>query len=61
MTTRIYTASKTRSNNRPGWSVTFTHPRRSDGRGKLGLKMRRGLGTTDDSEAECLVVRGSPG
>ena len=55
MTTRIYKASKTRSNNRPGWSVTFTHPRRSDARGKYGLKMRRGLGTTDDAEADRLV------
>ena len=55
MTTRNYKASKTRSNNRPGWSVTFTHPRRSDARGKYGLKMRRGLGTTDDVEADRLV------
>ena len=55
MTTQIYKASKTRSNNRPGWSVTFTHPRRSDARGKYGLKMRRGLGTTDDAVADRLV------
>ena len=56
MTTRIYKASKTRSN-RPGWSVTFNHPRRSDARGKFGLKVRRGLGTTDDTEADRLVVQ----
>ena len=54
MTTRIYKATKTRSN-RPGWSVTFNHPRRSDARGKFGLKVRRGLGTTDDTEADQLV------
>ncbi len=54
MTTRIYKATKTRSN-RPGWSVTFNHPRRSDARGKFGLKVRRGLGTTDDAEADRLV------
>ena len=54
MTTPNYRASKTRSN-RPGWSVTFSHPRRSDARGKLGLKVRRGLGTTDDAEADRLV------
>ena len=54
MTTRIYKATKTRSN-RPGWSVTFNHPRRSDARGKFGLKVRRGLGTTDDTEADRLV------
>ena len=54
MTTRAYRATKTRSN-RPGWSVTFNHPRRSDARGKFGLKVRRGLGTTDDTEADRLV------
>ncbi|MCY4528370.1 MAG: hypothetical protein OXD46_04980 [Chloroflexi bacterium] len=54
MTTTIYTASKTRSN-RPGWSVTFNHPRRTDARGKFGLKVRRGLGTADDARADQLV------
>ena len=54
MTTPTHRASKTRSN-RPGWSVTFSHPRRSDARGKFGLKVRRGLGTTDDVEADRLV------
>ena len=54
MTTTIYKASKTRSN-RPGWSVTFNHPRRTDARGKYGLKVRRGLGTADDAEADRLV------
>ena len=54
MTTQSHTAGKTRSN-RPGWSVTFSHPRRSDARGKFGLKVRRGLGTTDDAEADRLV------
>ena len=54
MTTRIHKATKTRSN-RPGWSVTFSHPRRSDARGKFGLKVRRGLGTTEDAESDRLV------
>ena len=54
MTTTIYRASKTRSN-RPGWSATFNHPRRTDARGKFGLKVRRGLGTADDAEADRLV------
>ena len=54
MTTRNYTATKTRSN-RPGWSVTFSHPWRRDAQGKFGLKVRRGLGTTDDAEADRLV------
>ena len=54
MTTRIHRASKTRSN-RPGWSVTFSHPRRRDARGLFGLKVRRGLGTQDAAEADRLV------
>ena len=49
-----YLASKTRSN-RPGWSVSFRHPLRNDARGKPGLRMRRGLGTTEEAEAERLV------
>ena len=54
MTTQLHRASKTRSN-RPGWSVTFNHPSRRDARGKFGLKVRRGLGTTDDAESDRLV------
>jgi len=49
-----YKATKTRSN-RPGWSVTFRHPKRKDSRGQAGLKIRRGLGTTDSNEADRLV------
>ena len=55
MTTRSYRATRTRSNGRPGFSVTFSHPLRTDTRGKLGLKVRRGLGTTDPDEAQQLV------
>ncbi len=54
-TKTTYKASKTRSQNRPGWSVIFSHPRRTDTRGKFGLKVRRGLGTQDDTEADRLV------
>lgn len=49
-----YSATKTRSD-RPGWSVIFRHPLRRDARGKLGLKVRRGLNTTDDLQADELV------
>ena len=56
MAAQIYKATKTRSN-RPGWSVTFRHPRRSDARGKYGLKVRRGLNTTDDDEADHMVAQ----
>jgi hypothetical protein len=50
-----YLATKTRSS-RPGWSVIFRHPLRRDTRGKPGLKVRRGLNTTDDEEADALVA-----
>lgn len=50
------TATKTRSN-RPGWAITFRHPLRQDTQGKLGRKVRRGLGTDDASEADKLVAQ----
>jgi len=50
------TATKTRSG-RPGWSIIFRHPLRRDARGKAGLKIRRGLNTTDDREADELVAQ----
>ena len=55
MSDSTYSASKSRSN-RPGWSMSFRHPLRRDARGKLGLKIRRGLGVTDEAEADRLVV-----
>ena len=54
MTTKSFIAGKTRAN-RPGWSVTFRHPLRTDSRGKPGLKIRKGLGTSDDLEADTMV------
>ena len=54
MSDKLFSASKSRSN-RPGWSVTFRHPVREDSRGKKGLKVRRGLGTSDETEADRLV------
>ena len=54
LTSTIYTANKTRSHRR-GWSVTFRHPRRKDARSRFGLKVRRGLGTSDDIKADQLV------
>jgi hypothetical protein len=33
----------------------FRHPLRNDARGRTGLKMRRGLGTSDEAEAEAIV------
>jgi hypothetical protein len=52
-----YTASKSKTGSRPGWSVTFRHPRLNDSRGKPGRKIRRGLGTTDEAEADRLVAQ----
>lgn len=49
-----YVASKSRSN-RPGWSISFRHPLRNDSKGRPGLKMRRGLGTSDEIQAEAMV------
>jgi hypothetical protein len=51
-----HTAAKTRSG-RPGWSVIFRHPLRRDARGKPGLKIRRGLNTTDDFQADEMVCQ----
>ena len=55
MAGKSFTASKTRSK-RPGWSVIFPHPLKTDTRGIRGAKVRRGLGTTDDATAERLVA-----
>ena len=52
----IYSASKTRSN-RPGWSLSFRHPLLPDPKGRLGRKVRRGLGTTDTAHADRLVAQ----
>ena len=54
METPTYKATKTRSA-RPGWSVTFRHPKRTDKGGRPGLKIRRGLNTADEREADRLV------
>jgi energy-coupling factor transporter ATP-binding protein EcfA2 len=50
-----YTASKSRSAGRTCWSISFRHPLRTDASGKPGLKVRRGLGTSEESAADVLV------
>ena len=50
-----YLASKSPTKDRPGFSISFRHPCRLDSKGKPGLKVRRGLGTTDPAEADLLV------
>lgn len=51
-----YTASLSRSQGREGWSIIFRHPvRRDEVTGKVGKRVRRGLGTRDEAEARRLV------
>lgn len=50
-----YTASKTLSEGRNNWVISFRNPLRKDARGKYGLKMRRGLGTSEEKSAQALV------
>lgn len=47
-----YSASLSQTQGRSGYSIIFRHPvRRSDATGKLGIRVRRGLGTRDEAEA----------
>lgn len=50
-----YTASLSRSQGRSGWSAIFRHPLRSQKNGQPGLRIRRGLGTSDNEVAQDLV------
>jgi len=52
-----YTASKSRDSDRGGWIVSFRHPLVKDAQGKQGLKVRRGLGTSDEAKANELVAQ----
>lgn len=47
-----FTATLSRSQGRSAWAVIFRHPVRPDpNTGKPGLRVRQGLGTSDDAEA----------
>lgn len=50
-----YKASKSRSQGREFYSIIFRHPVKKDSTGKSGLRVRRGLGTSDPKEADKLV------
>ena len=52
---KSYTANKSRTQGRESYSIIFRHPVRKDSKGKTGLRIRRGLGTSDSDEAEKLV------
>lgn len=50
-----YVATLSRSQGRSAWAVIFRHPVRVDpNTGKSGLRVRQGLGTSDDAEADDL-------
>ncbi len=55
MAKQEYTASLSRSKGRSNWCVIFRHPLRMTTDGRPGRRVRRGLGTTDDDEAQGLV------
>ena len=58
MTEKVYKASLTKSQGRAGWSVIFRHPvRKDDATGKVGLRVRQGLSTRDEAEAQQLVSK----
>lgn len=53
---KIYTASKSRSKGREFWAVIFRHPARIDpNTNEPGRRVRRGLGTPNEYEADRLV------
>lgn len=54
MAEQQFKASLNRSQGRNAWCVIFRHPLRKDGQGRVGLRVRRGLGTSDLTEAERL-------
>ncbi|WP_017416237.1 hypothetical protein [Clostridium tunisiense] len=50
-----YKATKSRDKGKESYTIIFRHPVKKDPRGKYGLRVRRGLGTKDEEEAERLV------
>jgi hypothetical protein len=55
MVDQIFKASLSKGQGRDGWCVIFKHPLRSGKNGKAGLRVRRGLGTKVEAEAQELV------
>jgi energy-coupling factor transporter ATP-binding protein EcfA2 len=50
-----YTASQRPTKDGTGRVLAFRHPLRKDARGKQGLKMQRGLSTSDEARAQALA------
>jgi hypothetical protein len=57
MAAKSFTATLSQAQGRTGLCMIFRHPVRSDRNGKLGLRIRRGLGTSDEAEARRLVAQ----
>jgi GTPase SAR1 family protein len=55
MSDQIFKATLSKSQDRDGWCVIFKHPLRIGKNGKAGLRVRRGLGTKVEAEAQGLV------
>lgn len=52
---KYYTANKSRSQGRSFYSIIFRHPMKKDSSRKSGLRIRRGLGTSNSKKADELV------
>jgi hypothetical protein len=52
---KYYTASKSRSQGRTFYSIIFRHPMRKDSTKRSGLRIRKGLGTSNPEDADKLV------
>lgn len=52
---KYYTASKSRSQGRKFYSIIFRHPVKKDSKGISGLRIRRGLNTSNPKKADKLV------
>jgi hypothetical protein len=50
-----FNASLSKSHDRDSWCVIFKHPLKSGKNGKAGLRVRRGLGTTVETDAQKMV------
>lgn len=52
---KFYSANKSRSQGRKFYTIIFRHPVKKDSTGRSGLRIRRGLGTSDAKKADELV------
>jgi len=55
MQSQQYVATKSLSQGRLSYSMIFRHPLKKDRAGKTGMRVRRGLGTSVETEADTLI------